>query len=108
MLGFYPWPQLDLCSPYFDKFYNFLPDLLTSNQFTPDYIKTFFHLMLPRMLIEDKHIEMLGKIKEEIGDSRWRRMLEDGVQRLRRSKGAREKAVELGGGFDAEVEDRRG
>ena len=67
MAGFYSWAQVDVCQPYFDKFYEALPDL--SAHHTYKYIETFFYSMLPRMRIEDRHIVKLMTIKSQVPDT---------------------------------------
>jgi len=45
--GFYSWDQLDIISPYFDKYYEVLPVL---NQGTTyKYMSSFFYSLLPTM-----------------------------------------------------------
>ena len=45
--GFYSWDQLDIISPYFDKYYEILPVL---NQGTTyKYMSSFFYSLLPTM-----------------------------------------------------------
>lgn len=93
MGGFYSWDQLDICEPYFDKFYDELGNL--SGHHTFKYIDTFFYSMLPRMKIEDKHIVKLLEIKSKVPDtnSMYMNILQDGIELLIRSKTIRELAV---------------
>lgn len=58
MSGFYSFDQMDLCSPYFDKFYDVLADGFEQKH-TYKYIESFFYNMLPRMNIKDSHIVKL-------------------------------------------------
>jgi hypothetical protein len=62
MSGFYNYKQLDLIKPYFDKFYEFLPQLLGSKQ-TFKYVEAFFDTLLPRMVITDSNIVFLLSLK---------------------------------------------
>lgn len=67
MAGFYSWDQLDLLAPYFEKFYEVLPEL--SEKTTYKYLDTFFHSMLPRMHISDSHIVKLVSLKLQTADN---------------------------------------
>ena len=67
MNGFFSWDQVDICEPYFDKFYDALTDLSDNHNFK--YIKTFVDTLLPRLRIEDRHIVKLASIKQNVPDS---------------------------------------
>jgi aminopeptidase N len=47
MQGFFQQNQIEICSPYFEKFYDSLSSLHSAH--TYKYIETFFNLLLPRM-----------------------------------------------------------
>ena len=93
MNGFYSWDQIDTCTPFFDKFYDCLKDLYKAHTFK--YIEIFFYALLPRMVIEDRHIVKLMTIKGEIPDtnSMFSNMLQDGIELLVRGKKIRAFAV---------------
>ena len=93
MSGFYSLDQIELCSPYFDKFYECLADGFEQKH-SYKYIEAFFYTMLPRMEIKDSHIVKLVQIKNEIPDtnSMFTNMLQDGIELLIRSKAIREMA----------------
>lgn len=61
MVGFFCWQQIDLCRPYFDKFYECIADFEQNHIYK--YVEVFFECMLPTMEIEDRHIVQLLKIK---------------------------------------------
>lgn len=61
MAGFYSRDQLDVCRPYFNKFYDILLQLESEHGYK--YMEAFFYSMLPRMEIEDSHIVQLMAIK---------------------------------------------
>ena len=92
MGGFYAWDQLDVCSHFFDKFYDCLETMQDGH--TYKYIETFFYSMLPRMQIEDRHIVKLMTIKSQVADtnSMYMNILQDGIELLIRSKKIRENA----------------
>jgi hypothetical protein len=51
MAGFYSWRNLDLVRPYFDKFYEVLPEVYKNSSFK--YVEHFFSSLLPRIEIKD-------------------------------------------------------
>ena len=61
MQGFYSWHQIELCRPYFDKFFETLSDLESNHIYK--YVEVFFSSMIPNFEIEDRHIVKLLKIK---------------------------------------------
>ena len=80
--GFYSWDQLDIISPYFDKYYEVLPVL---NQGTTyKYMSSFFYTLLPTMQISDSHIVKLVALKNNTADSEhnFTKMLQDGIEVL--------------------------
>jgi len=94
MAGFYSWDQLDLCRPYFNKFYEILLQLESEHGYK--YMEAFFYQMLPRMEIEDSHLVQLMVIKSQVPDtnSMFSNVLQDGIELLLRSKNIREKAAQ--------------
>ena len=85
--------QIDICAPYFDKFYDSLAELHSAH--TYKYIEIFFSLLLPRMQIEDRHIVKLMTIKSKVADTNnmYMLVLQDGIDNLIRSKVIREFAL---------------
>ena len=92
MSGFFQSNQIEICTPYFDKFYDALSSLHKDH--TYKYIETFFNLLLPRMQIEDSHIVKLMTIKSKVADTNnmYMLVLQDGIDNLIRSKVIREYA----------------
>ena len=90
MQGFFQSNQLDICEPFFDKFYDSLATMHHEHQFT--YITSFFNHLLPRIKIEDKHIVKLMMIKGQVPDTdaAYMNVLQDGIELLIRSKRVRE------------------
>ena len=84
MAGFYSHDQLDVCRPYYDKYYAYLPHLDSDHGFK--YVKAFFHWMLPTMEIDDKHLVALAIVKSQVPDtnSAYQNMLQDGLEDLLR------------------------
>ena len=90
MAGFYSWKQIDLVKPYFDKFYEVLPQIYEKNAFK--YVENFFHSLLPRMEIKDEHIVKLLALKLSIPDNNtnFANLLNEGLELVMRSKSVRE------------------
>lgn len=80
--GFYSWEQLDIISPYFDKFYEVLPEL--SQKSPHRYFQTFFYSLLPTMQIADNHIVRLVSLKANTADQNknFSSTLQDGIEVL--------------------------
>lgn len=93
MAGFYGSSDKDICEPYFDKFYEYLPQLYIDH--TQKFIEAFFYGMLPRKNIEDKHIVRLLVIKSQVADTNklFSNLLQDGIELLIMSKTIREFAL---------------
>jgi hypothetical protein len=90
MAGFYSWKQIDLVKPYFEKFYEVLPQIYEKNAFK--YVENFFHQLLPRMDIKDEHIVKLLALKLSVPDNNtnFANMLNEGLELVMRSKLVRE------------------
>jgi aminopeptidase N len=67
MGGFFSASQLDLVRPYFDKYYEVLPDIESQHGYK--YLQFFSNFMVPTLEIEDKHIVMLANIKSKVPDT---------------------------------------
>ena len=67
MGGFYSFDQLELCRPYYNKFYECLQKLEQEHGYK--YMNFFFFSMLPRMEIDDSHIVQLMTIKSQVPDT---------------------------------------
>lgn len=80
--GFYSWDQLDIISPYFDKYYEELPKLSELSSYR--YFQTFFYSLLPTMQIADCHIVKLVSMKADTADNdkKFSTMLQDGIEVL--------------------------
>lgn len=89
MGGFYNWEQLDLIEPYFEKFYEILPEL--HEKYTFKEFDTFFFSLLPSMTIRDSHIVKLVELKLQVSDNEkmFANTLQDGIEILMRSQRAR-------------------
>lgn len=66
MEGFYSEEQLDLCEPYFDKFFEALSLQRRMNSYKG--MCQFFHGMLPRLHVKDEYIFKLSQILYETPD----------------------------------------
>jgi aminopeptidase N len=90
MGGFYSWDQMDLIEPYFDKFFEVLPEI--AQKTTWKYLDTFFHMMLPTMQVKESHIVKLVALKNETPDSQlqFACLLQDGIEVLLRCKQIRD------------------
>jgi len=67
MQGFFSSSQLDLVRPYFDRYYEVLPDIASQHGF--NYLQYFSNVMLPTLEVEDKHIVKLANIKSKVPDT---------------------------------------
>ena len=94
MGGFFAASQLDLVRPYFDMFYEVLPEIETKHGYK--YLETFCGYMVPTLEIEDKHIVMLLNIKSKVPDTNktFQNMIQDKIELLLRIKNVRECAKE--------------
>ena len=90
MAGFYSFGQLDIVSPYFDKYFDILPTLY--KQMSYRSFESFFYNLLPRMAVTDEHIVKLIALKQETPDNEKNMMsiLQDGIELLLRTKQIRE------------------
>ena len=90
MSGFYCSDQLELISPYFEKYFEILPIL--NEKTTYKYLNQFFHAMLPTTVIKDSYIVKLVALKNETPDSakNFNSMLQDGIEILVRTMQIRE------------------
>ena len=90
MTGFYAWDQLDICEPYFDKYYEVIAQIYQET--STRYFENFFFYMLPKMIIKDAHIVKLCSIKANTSDldSNFAKELQDGIEMLLRCKEIRE------------------
>ena len=85
MVGFFQINQIEICTPYFDKFFDSL-DILQSHSFK--FIEILFKLMLPRFLIKDEYLEKMKSLKS--GDAGFQKVVNDGLELLLRSKSVRD------------------
>ena len=90
MGGFYSYKQMDLISPYFDKFFEDLPKIYEKQAFK--YVETFFHSLLPRMDIKDEHIVKLLSLKLQVPDNNtnFANLINEGIELVMRSKAVRD------------------
>ena len=93
MAGFYSYGQLDIIRPYFDKFYDVLPQIYEKQSFK--YVENFEAYLLPRLEIKDEHIIKLVSLKLRTPDvnSNFGKMLNGAIELLMRSKEVREFAL---------------
>ena len=64
--GFYCWDQIDIVSPYFDKFFD---EIERIHKFTNHmYFENFFHSLLPTMNIKESHIVKLVSLRANTPD----------------------------------------
>ena len=94
MAGFYSLNQLDIVSPYFDKFFDVLPLIYKQSSYRS--FQSFFYNLLPRMVVTDEHIVKLIVLKQETPDNEknFMTILQDGIELLLRSKQIRELSEE--------------
>lgn len=90
MGGFYSYKQLDIVRPYFDKFFDVLPQVYEKQAFK--YVENFFHSLLPRMDIKDEHIVRLLTLKLQTPDNNtnFANIINEGLELTMRSKSVRE------------------
>jgi len=90
MAGFFSAQQLDLVRPYFDKYYEALPDIESQHGYK--YLQFFSNFMVPTLEIEDKHIVKLINIKSKVPDTNkvFQNILQDNIELLLRIKNVRE------------------
>ena len=90
MAGFYSMNQIDILAPYFEKFYDTLP--VMQKQLSGLGFEPYFFTLLPRMVVEDRHIVKLVALKQDTPDNEkaFMNLLQDGVELLLRSKQIRE------------------
>jgi len=95
--GFMSFEQLDLCEPYFDKFFDHVATMQAKT--STKIFESFFFGLLPRMNISDAHIVKLVALKQDTPDNEktFINTLQDGIELLVRSKQVRalceEKAI---------------
>ena len=89
-LGFYAHNQIDILAPYFEEFYEILPKM--KSQLSGQGFEGWFFGLLPRMVIEDRHIVKLVALKQDTPETEkhFQNILQDGVELLLRSKQIRE------------------
>ena len=92
MSGFYSVKQVDLVMPYWDKFFEVLPNIYEKQTFK--YVEAFFNNMLPRVDIRDDHIVNLLALKLQTPDNNtnFANLINEGIELLMRSKAVREYA----------------
>lgn len=92
MSGFCSWDQLELCEPYFDKYFDALGTLSEKHAYR--YQKSFVFSLMPRKLIKDEHLVRLMQIKSEVPDTNkpYMNLLSDVLELLLRSKKIRDHA----------------
>ena len=92
MAGFYSYKQLDLIRPYFEKFFQVLPQIYEKQAFKN--VEYFFHSLLPRMEIKDEQIVKLIALKLQTTDinTNFASILTEGLELVMRSKAVRELA----------------
>lgn len=66
MGGFFSWKQEDICKPYYDRFYQDLPQIYEKCPFK--YVQAYFNNMLPRKHISNDHIVKLLELKQQTPD----------------------------------------
>jgi hypothetical protein len=90
MGGFYSYKQIDLIRPYFDKFFDVLPQIYEKQAFK--YVEAFYHSLLPRMEIKDEHIVKLLALKLQTPDNNtnFANTINEGLELVMRSKAVRD------------------
>ena len=89
MSAFYSGDQMELCEPYFDKFYDVLVEF--HNNFTHKVFSAFFAYMMPKMKVTDAHIVRLLTILQDTPDNEqmFRDTMQDGLDSLVRMQQCR-------------------
>ena len=85
MVGFFQINQIEICTPFFDKFFDSLENF-ESQSFK--FIEIFFKLMLPRFVIKDAYLQKMENLKTS--DAGYQKVVADGLELLLRSKSVRE------------------
>lgn len=67
MQGFYSYEQLDLCEPYFDKYFDHVKPMQEGTG--TKVFENFYFGLLPRMKISDSHIVKLVALKQDTPDN---------------------------------------
>lgn len=90
MAGFYVDSQFDLVEPYFEKFFDVLMEQHKTS--TKKKFESFFHSMIPTMVIKDSYIVKLVSILQDVPDTEQalQEMLRDGVDLLIRRQKCRQ------------------
>ena len=93
MQGFYSWLQLDICRPYFDKFFDCLGTL--EQQHIYKYVEMFLTTMLPDFEVGDRHIVKLLKVKQAIPDTNvnYKKLVQDSIDNLIKQRKIRDLAA---------------
>ena len=93
MGGFFSSQQLDLVRPYFDKYFEVLPDIESKHGYK--YLQFFSNFMVPTDEIEDRHIVMLINIKSKVPDTNkvFQNIIQDNIELLLRIKNVRDFAI---------------
>lgn len=86
MAGFKSFEQLDLLEPYEDKFFDILFE--QHEHTTYKTFSSFFHSMLPRMVVKDSYIVRLVALLHETPDTEqmFAETIKDGIDMLIRSQ----------------------
>lgn len=83
---------MDICRPYFDKFF----DCLTTfeQQHIYKYVEMFLTTMLPDFEVEDRHIVKLLKVKQAIPDTNvnYKKLVQNSIDNLIKQRKIRELA----------------
>lgn len=93
MGSFYAADQLDIVEPYFDKFFDILPEM--HEQMTHKAFEGFFYSMLPRLAVRDSHIVRLVTLLQDTPDTQkmFAETLRDGIDLLVRTQTIRAFAI---------------
>jgi len=94
MQGFYSADQLAIVEPYFERFFDvlvFMHEKTTYKEFS-----TFFHMMLPTIVVRDSFIVRLVSLLQEVPDNEqmFAETLKDGIDLLIRSQQVRALAAQ--------------
>jgi hypothetical protein len=94
MAAFYVLNQRELLTPYYDKFYEFLPTLFSGN-YSLKFKESFFYTLLPKQVIKDSHIVALVQLKTTIPENNKAtiNILNDGIEQLIKCKLILERAA---------------
>lgn len=92
MEGFWVQDQLELVRPFFDRYFEIIPEIESQHGFK--YLGMFCLDFYPTVEVQDKHIVKLANIKSKVPDTNktFQNTLQNAIERCLRFKNIREYA----------------